>query len=190
MGYRELIEAITLEGEETIAEIRREAEAESERIRVSAAEGIEALREAAARRSTAATAETRDKAVARGKEKGRLIRLQADRALAERLYGLARSSLGRLRSDPDRLFTLLAAELPPADWERVAVNPADRAIAGQTFPAAAVVDEPAITGGCEAEAEGGRIRIVNSLEKRLERDWPELLPKIVRSIAGEGPWRF
>ena len=192
MGYRELIEAITREGEEKIAELRREAGAEGERIRTSAAAGIEVVREEASRRLAAATAEAMGEAEVRGVEEGRRIRTEAEQALAERLYRLARCSLGRLRVDPDRLFTLLAAELPAADWERVAVNPADRAVAGRTFPGAAIVDEPAITGGCEAEAEGGRIRIVNTLEKRLERGWPELLPEIVRSLTGdgEGPWRF
>ena len=192
MGYRELIEAITREGEEKIAQLRREAGAEGERIRASAAAGIEVVREEASRRLAAATAEAMGEAEVRGVEEGRRIRIEAEQALAERLYRLARCSLGRLRVDPDRLFTLLAAELPAADWERVAVNPADRAVAGRTFPGAAIVDEPAITGGCEAEAEGGRIRIVNTLEKRLERGWPELLPEIVRSLTGdgEGPWRF
>ena len=187
MGYRELIEAITREGEEKIAELRREAGAEGERIRTSAAAGIEVVGEEASRRLAAATAEAMGEAEVRGVEEGRRIRIEAEQALAERLYRLARCSLGRLRVDPDRLFTLLAAELPAADWERVAVNPADRAVAGRTFPGAAIVDEPAITGGCEAEAEGGRIRIVNTLEKRLERGWPELLPEIVRSLTGEGP---
>src|SRR5512138_3225798 len=116
MGYRELIEAITREGEEKIAELRREAGAEGERIRASAAAGIEVVREEASRRLAAATAEAIGKAEVRGVEEGRRIRIEAEQALAERLYRLARCSLGRLRVDPDRLFTLLAAELPAADW--------------------------------------------------------------------------
>jgi V/A-type H+-transporting ATPase subunit E len=31
----------------------------------------------------------------------------------------------------------------------------------------------------EVNGDGGRIRIVNTLEKRLERGWPELLPDLI-----------
>jgi V/A-type H+-transporting ATPase subunit E len=31
----------------------------------------------------------------------------------------------------------------------------------------------------EALADEGRIRVINTLEKRLERGWPELLPVLI-----------
>jgi len=38
----------------------------------------------------------------------------------------------------------------------------------------------------ESAADGGRLRIVNTLEKRLERGWPELMPELFREIGKEG----
>jgi V/A-type H+-transporting ATPase subunit E len=34
----------------------------------------------------------------------------------------------------------------------------------------------------EVIAEGGRVRVDNTLEKRLERAWPELLPRLLNAI--------
>ena len=77
------------------------------------------------------------------------------------------------------IFSLLAAELPPIGWETLRVNPTDAEIAADLFPRARIVPDTAICGGMEALAEEGRIRIINTLEKRLERVWPELLPALI-----------
>lgn len=77
------------------------------------------------------------------------------------------------------MFNRLAAELPPAAWETVRVNPTDGELAGHLFPTALIEPDPAISGGMEALAEEGRIRVVNTLEKRLERGWPELFPDLL-----------
>jgi len=77
------------------------------------------------------------------------------------------------------VFSRLAAELPPIAWETLRVNPADAEVATRLFPRARIVPDSAICGGMEALAEEGRIRVINTLEKRLERVWPELLPALI-----------
>ena len=97
---------------------------------------------------------------------------------------LALRLLPRLRErDYPRIFSRLAAELPPIEWETVRVNPADAEIAGYLFPRARIVPDTAICGGMEALAEGGRIQVINTLEKRLERGWPELLPVLIEEVG-------
>jgi V/A-type H+-transporting ATPase subunit E len=108
------------------------------------------------------------------------MRLAALGELSERLSRLAVSLLTQLREQQyGELFDALVRELPPYAWETVRVNPEDSAMAGRYFPEAEIVPDPHISGGMEVNGDGGRIRIVNTLEKRLERGWPELLPDLI-----------
>ncbi len=183
MGSQELIEALRLEGEEKAGAIRREAEAEAERIRDRAEDRRARLREEYAKRQVAAAAGIYRDILAEAENKGRLIRLAAESTLAERLYGLARHSLGVLGGDDhEALFAALAEELPRGTWERVRVNPADEEVAGRLFPAAETVTDSAITGGMEVMGEGMRLHVINTLEKRLERGWPEILPALFKEV--------
>lgn len=186
MGRRQLIEALRKEGEEKCAAIRREAEAEAERVRSAAEAEIGRLREKFARRQAEACAAETAAILAEAASRGRLIRLAADNALVERLYELACRSLPQVREEGyGELFAALAEELPSRRWERVRVNPADEGMARDRFPAAAVVADAAVSGGLEAIGEGEWLRVINTLEKRLERGWPEMLPELVRDVYRE-----
>ncbi|HEY6874298.1 MAG TPA: V-type ATP synthase subunit E [Geobacteraceae bacterium] len=186
MGYRELIDALRREGEEKGAALRRETDAEAARLEESAAGRAGRLREEFERRLAGAVADQRREFLANARKKGELALLAAENALAERLGRIAQNSLPLLREDdPERLFTLLAEELPPADWERVTVNPADAGVARRLFPAAEIVADGAVTGGIVAVDSGGRLRVDNTLEKRLERGWPELLPSLMEELRRE-----
>ncbi|MCM2358106.1 MAG: V-type ATP synthase subunit E [Geobacteraceae bacterium] len=183
MGQRELIEALRKEGDEKCAAIRREAEAESERIVSAAAAEIGRLREEYARRRADACAAETAAILAEAASRGRLVRLAAESALAERVYGLACGALPLLREEEyGALFAALARELPPCQWETVRVNPADEQLARSLFPRAAVITDGALVGGFEVTAAEGGMRVVNTLEKRLERGWPELLPGLFKDI--------
>lgn len=63
------------------------------------------------------------------------------------------------------------------------VNPADGERAAVLFPGARIETDPAISGGMEAITEGGRMRVVNTLEKRLARGWPDILPHLLAEAA-------
>jgi V/A-type H+/Na+-transporting ATPase subunit E len=99
---------------------------------------------------------------------------------------VARAFLAELRDNGDaELFAALEAELLPCQWETVRVNPADAELAEVRFPGARIETDGGITGGLEVAADGGRVRIDNTLEKRLERGWPELLPRLMNAITRE-----
>lgn len=186
MGYHELIDSLSREGEEKARAIRLAVEAEAVRIRGESAGRIEALRHDYARRRDAAEAAEAGAIFAEAQKKVALVRLEAESALAGRLYVVACASLPELRGDGyAELFAALAAELPPGQWETVRVNPADAELAKECFPAAQIETESGITGGFDLAAEGGRVRIDNTLETRLERGWPELLPSLMKAVAQE-----
>jgi len=167
MGCKELIESLRAAGDDKLKAIRAEAEQEAERIRADAARRVGALQEERARK--------------------RAVGLRAERALADRLYRAARASLPALKNvGYQDVFSGLARELPPFTWKTVRVNPGDVALAREQFPGAEVLAEPSIIGGLEATSEGDRLQVVNTFEKRLERLWEEMLPEIMKEVAGQG----
>lgn len=185
MGYEKLIEALRQEGAEKIAAIRREAEEQGEVVKREAAEKTAALGEEFARRQEEECAAIRREVLAEAVRETRQERLAAEHALAVRLLELARQALPDLRNQHPELFSGLAGELPPAEWEKVKVNLADEEAARRLFPDARVEPDEAVAGGVEAVAAGGKLRVANTLEKRLERGWPELLPRILADIRKE-----
>ncbi len=186
MGYLDLINALRDKGEEKAATLWLHVEAEAQRIRAEAANRIAAAKAERARVRVGA-----DASVTRG------IRMAAERReremwsvaksrLVERCYQLARRSLAHLRSSgDDQVFRALADELPEETWEEIRVHPLDRDRAARVFPAARVVTDSNISGGFEAVGRNGRVRIRNTLDTRLVRAWPDLLPGIVRRIEDE-----
>ncbi len=184
MGYEELLAALRAEGERKAAMIREKTAAEAARLRAKAADGLVLLKEKY-RQELAREIAAQDSAIiAEAEREARRIQLAAEEKLAERLFELARRLLPRLRNGGyPAVFARLAAELPPDAWEEVRVNPADAELAAALFPAARIVTDAVICGGLEGLADGGRVQIVNTLEKRLERGWPELLPLLLGEIV-------
>jgi V/A-type H+/Na+-transporting ATPase subunit E len=186
MGQEQLIEELRRIGEESAEAVRREADAEIEQLRSEAAARLESVRGDAAEHRASACAEETRTILAGAAGRSRLIRIAAENALAERLHEEARRSLRSLRNrDYEKLFVLLATELPPLRWEKIRVNPADLDLAGHQFPDAEIVADAAIAGGLEASCYGKQVRVDNTLEKRLERAWPELLPSLIRTFTKE-----
>src|SRR5512133_229294 len=183
MGYRELTDALRSEGVDKMQQIRQATDAEADRIRGEAADRIRKLQADYARRQEAATAAETGVIMAQAARQAARIRLEAENELAGRLYTLAHGTLTRLRDDHyPELFAALVEELLPCQWQAVRVNPADSALAEAAFPGAAIETDSGISGGLEASAEGGRVRIDNTLDKRLERAWPEHLPRLLNAI--------
>jgi V/A-type H+-transporting ATPase subunit E len=56
-------------------------------------------------------------------------------------------------------------------------------VARQLFPQAEIVIDEGISGGLVASSADGRITVINTLEKRLERLWPRLVPEILRDVV-------
>lgn len=188
MGCKELIESLRTAGDERIKAMRAEAEQEAERVRAEAARRIAEVRsDHAAKRSTAAAAHA-EQYLAEANGTVRQKRLLAERALADRLYGLARSSLPALRNVGYReMFTSFKQELPRFTWKTIRVNPADGALAREQFPDSEILFDKDITGGLEAISDEGQVKVVNTFEKRLERMWEEMLPEIMKEVKEQCP---
>ena len=184
MGYRELTDALLSEGDEKVRQVWQATEAEADRIRGEAAVRIRKLQDDYRLRQETATAAQTSIILAEAERQAALIRLEAEKALAGRLYTLAHGTLPRLRDDHyAELFSALAAELLPCRWETVRVNPADGGLAQASFPGAAIEPDGGISGGMVVVAEGGKVRVDNTLDKRLERAWPELLPRLLNAVT-------
>jgi len=186
MGCKELIESLRTAGDERVNAMRLEAELEAERIRAEAGRRIAEVRADHEQRRSAAAAAHAEQYLAEAKGIVRQKRLLAERALADRLYGLARSALYSLRNvGYSEMFASFAQELPRFTWKTIRVNPADGALARKHFPAAEIVFDKAITGGLEAVSDGEQVKVVNTFEKRLERMWEEMLPEIMKDVMEE-----
>lgn len=185
MSCLELIEALRRQGEENILAVRREAEAEAERIRAEASKKIGLVRESLFREHMLAVAKQAGEIISAAERKARMILLSSGRELSEKLYAVAAGELCCLRNGRyPEIFDALFKELPAYQWQVVRVNPLDEGRAGELFPGAAIMTDPAITAGLEVEGRDGMVRIVNTFEKRLDKAWAEILPELIRYIYG------
>lgn len=186
MSYQELIAALRKEADETVEELWREARAEAARAGEEQAAVLERLRRESLARRSAAAGESAREVLGEAEREAQRVRLAALRDLSERLAALGGALLDRVREERDEgLLEALVRELPPHVWETVRVNPANAQAARRLFPGAEVVPDPAIRGGLRVGGDGGRIRVDNTLEKRLARGWPELLPRLIASARRE-----
>jgi V/A-type H+-transporting ATPase subunit E len=186
MSGKELIDSLRSAADQKARSLWRDAEADAAAFRVQAEHRLEQMRSAAAQQQQRAANEHGLRLTAAADSRARSRRLAAELALANRLFGLARDSLSTLRQqDEERIFTACVRELPPLEWKTLRVNPEDRERARTMFPDAEVIADESISGGLDAATIGGRIRVVNTFEKRLERAWPILLPEMIRAVYHE-----
>lgn len=181
MGCEELIRSLRKEAEEKVRKLWKETEEEAGGIRAGVALRLEVLRleEIAGHFSE----EERVRLLLEADRRAKKIRLISDDRLSARLYSLSVSSLRLLREKGyENIFSKLALELPHAAWHTVKVNPDDSDLARKRFPNATIVADTDITGGMEAEAEEGRVRVSNTFEKRLQGAWQQMLPALMDDI--------
>lgn len=188
MGRRELLEALQREGREKMAAISGRRAAEEERLRAAAAERRAALRQEHQEQCEDQCSSRKRQILAKAEREAALIRLRAEHSLAQRLLECAHNALPQLyRHDADRLFPLLAAELPPLPWQTIWTTPGDTARAAALFPTATIVPEPALAGGLKAAAAENILTVDNTLETRLEKSWPDLLPQLLADFREGSP---
>jgi len=186
MGYKELIESLQKETEEKIRTIWREAEAQAEKLRSESEEKLELMKQQYSEMRSSAVKKQAGDILSEANNEVRIIRLSAEASLSKRLYSIALSSLGILRDERYKdVFYGLAEELPFFKWQTVKVNPEDRLLAKECFPDSEIIPDSTITGGMEVEAENGRIKIINTFEKRLENAWAEIVPALIRDVYKE-----
>jgi len=184
MGREELLTALRQEGERSLANLRQTHAAEVAEREAAAQQRRDALRADAERDWQQAATLERQRCLAAGRRQASALLLAGENELAERLRHQAEQLLPDVAGrDPEALFTACAAELPQLEWARVRVSPRDQKIAARLFPAAEIIPDPALAGGVVAETAGGRVRIDNSLKKRLERGWDDLLPELLAALT-------
>ncbi len=183
MGCKELIESLRRAADERIKLIWQETEGEAERVREEATHKLDQLRENCSRTESLAITAAEVSAVSEAKNRSRTYLLKAEKALSDRLFSVAHSSLPRLRnSDYRDVFEKMARELPPLAWKTVRVNLDDVGLAKSIFNGADIIPDKTISGGVDAMTDGGNIRVINTFEKRLERAWVDMLPEVLKKI--------
>ena len=186
MGYRELIESLRKEGENKIQLLWNEAETQAKKIREKVSSRIEQIKKEREKIQAEITKEQEELILSKAKARARRIKLSAEKALSDRLFSLALSSLSELRNNRYKeIFTSLINELPDMKWKEVRVNPVDIKIAQGFFPDARIIPDNSIAGGLEVKTENERMHVINTFEKRLERAWEDLLPRLIRYIYKE-----
>lgn len=175
MDCESLIESLWRDGEKKIQEIEAETKEQLDRIEAEISLKIAAIKETCDKNACSDSAKRTGDILSDAEQRAALIGISASRELSDRLYQLARSSLMLLRNGRyGNVFTALAAELPPLPWKSVRVNPGDADIAQQCFPNAEIVTDDTISGGMDVRTPDGKVRIINTFEKRLERAWEEM----------------
>lgn len=186
MGRRELLEALQREGRETLAAIVAREAAEEGRLRAAHQARRTALQCEHERHSARICNDRRRAILSKAAGEAALLRLRVEYLLALRLREIAGSCLPQLRSGAAAaVVPRFAAELPPEEWRTVRVNPVDAALAAALFPQADIVADATISGGLAVTNRDGSLTVDNSLETRLERLWPELLPELVAVIRAD-----
>jgi len=181
MDCENLIDCLWKEADKKIRIIYEEAKEAAAKIGGETSVKISRLREEYERKTNEATATRIREIRADAEKEARLLRASAAQRFSNRLYGEFRSSLPLLRNEGyANAFAAMASELPPLSWKVVRVNPGDVSLAREHFPDAEIVSDCGISGGMDIATGDGRIRVINTLEKRLERIWEELIPDLMR----------
>jgi vacuolar-type H+-ATPase subunit E/Vma4 len=187
LGHNELINSLRRDGEETVKRLWSEVKAEAEKIASETSQRIGELKEEHAKILDLAVMKEERSVLSEAEKRVSIIRLSMEQGLSERLFPLAVSCLGELRTERYRdVFTSLADELPDTEWEEVRVNSRDEEIAREVFPGLRIVTDNNISGGLEVIRKGGKISVANTFKKRLENAWQDILPLLIKDICKEG----
>ena len=186
MSCKELIESLRKAADERVRVLWREAERRAEDARAEYVLKLARLREESDRSRAGGNSDLTSAALAEANNKARMLRLSGEQEICQRLLKAAVDALPLLRdSHYEKTFAKMVRELPSLPWKSVRVNPRDAALAQKHFKGAEIVSDAAITGGMDASTEEDSIRIVNTLEKRLERAWNDMLSDLVREVRSE-----
>jgi vacuolar-type H+-ATPase subunit E/Vma4 len=185
MGRRELLEALQREGAEAMAAITSNGAAEEERLRTGAEERREELRREHEQQRELLCSDRKRTIMAGASREASLIRLRAEHALSLRLHERAHVCLKQLPGGgAERIFHALAAELPALPWHTIRIPPGDAALASAYFPDATIIPDETVAVGLKAATADGSLTVDNTLETRLEKMWPDLLPQLMAELRG------
>jgi V/A-type H+-transporting ATPase subunit E len=183
MSCKELIESLRKAADERVRVLWQEAERHAEDAKAELARKAAGLQEESDRSRMGGGTGPASTALAEANNKARMLRLAGEHELCQRLLKTASAALPLLRDGQyEKTFARMAGELPALEWTSVNVNPLDSVLARKHFPGANIISDEAITGGLDVSTAEGAIRIVNTLEKRLERAWNDMLSDLVKEV--------
>lgn len=186
MTHEALIASLKAKGKKKVDALWHDAEAEIERFRTAMEKQLDDERVKTEYHASLANRELRDSIMKDGEREARKLLAAAKSRVGARLYRAAVESLPRFRGQNyEKLFAALVEKLPEGPWEEVQVNPMDLALAERSFPDSRVVADDAIGGGMIVVGREGRFSVSNTLEKRLERGWANILPECFKGIQLE-----
>lgn len=183
MSRDELLDDLRRQGDDKAKAVWAEVEESAQKLRDELEQKYLEEKSRVSREQERKVSRMRKKILNQGRHKARKLRLESTQALAERLLRVARRSLSPLRrQEGDGLFAALATELPDLPWDEVRVHPEDEKRARDHFPRARITTDPEISGGMVALSEELQLVVDNSLDRRLERAWPTLLPRLLDAL--------
>ncbi len=183
MGRAELTLALKQKGESEARAIWTQAEAEAERYRQQKEQEAAGKRQHCSRQAEESSLEECRHVEWRVAKRVRRIRLQALQEIALRLEEIARAELPEFVAERRALLlSEAAASLPAAEWAQVTVHPHDVPQARKLFPGKRIATDDAITAGLIVATEAEAVRVDDSLLRRLERIWPELVGRMLAEL--------
>lgn len=186
MSRQELLDDLRRQGEAKVKALWEEVRTAADAYRQELAQEQQAEAERLERETSRQAATSRQRLLNDSRRELTGRRLQATQALAERLHRLALAELPALRRDGGGdLFAALAAELPELPWAEIRVHPDDAQAAQRHFAKAQILPDPELVGGLVARAQDRPLTVDNSLDRRLERLWPQLLPLLLAELKPE-----
>lgn len=183
MGSRELIESLWKSAREKARGYHAEAEEDARKYEKELMAGKETLRTEYEQDVLINTASRSASITAAARKTAMKERLLAEKDVADRLLDLARSSLPSLGAhDREGIFSSLVRELPDLPWETVRVHPGDEDLSRRHFPGSRIIRDESISGGIHVSTHDNDIEVINTFEKRLERVWDTLLPRMMLDV--------
>ncbi len=181
MDCESLIESLWSAGQERIRAVEGHLKKQTAEIEMEVSRSVAALQEQCEKNALTDSAARTDIILDKARQRADTEMISAYQELLDRIYRIARSSLASLRDEGYAdVFSALAAELPALPWSSVRVNPADVERAGKHFPGTQIIDDNTISGGMEVMTADGRVKVINTFEKRLERAWEDMHIELFR----------
>jgi len=181
VNSEELIASIWQESEKKIRAMIQETDEEESKIEQDVMQALRRIRDDGQQHCSAASAKRTEEILGEAEKRARMMNIEANMLLAERLYRISCSSLRSLREQGyQEVFGHMAEELPLLPWKSIRVNPEDSGIAGEYFPGAEIITDGLIAGGMDVATGDGNVRVINTFEKRLERTWDDIIPDLLK----------
>lgn len=185
MSQEILVQDLRQKSSDSIQEMWREAESRAAGLRAEKDKEFEQRRDEESGRLKEIVRTVTAPILLEAEKEALLTEDEAMRKLSERLYILAQKKLSQVRRENyENIFLDLVNELPPFDWETVTVNELDAELARTHFPGAEIRTESGIAGGFVSSGDKGKYRVINTLERRLDKAWPFVLPVLLKEVMG------